>query len=360
MDTREELTEMKHMHRIAALLLAIMLVVVAGCSAGKPPKEALSAAMTKIGKADSYKMNMTFGLNELEIPEDLASQEDAAVTAMVIGMFKDAQITIDGTYQKNPLRMDMNVEVVIPGDMEMKLSVPLKLTEDALYVKIPQIPMLMLPETITGKFIKFDLNELTSQEGMPEIDVEAQKKLSQELSAAVLKHFDEKTYFSQPKPEDAGIPADLKVDQVVAVEINDSNYAVAIDTIIDKALPEVIELLLNNEEYLKLLSLEKADVETFKSDFEANKAEAKETFKKDVKINKLKMISGIQDGYAVYQAGEVNVQAADDELGGTMKIGLDLKMTLTDINKKLELEALPTDVIPSAELEQMFGSALGL
>ncbi len=351
---------MKPTQKIVAILLVIMLAVVAGCSSGKPPKEALSAAMTKASEAESYKMNISLGLNELEIPNDLTTQTDSAAAAMVLGMFKNAQITIDGIYQKSPMRMDMNVEIVIPGDMEMKLTVPFKVTEDAVYLKIPQIPMLMLPDTLTGKFIKVDKDELEGQGDLPAIDVNAQKALADELGSAFFKHFDEKTYFSQPKPEDAGIPDNLKVDQVVTVEVNESNYAGAIDTIIDNALPEILELILNNQEYLNMLSLEKTDVEAFKADFEQNKAEAKDTLKKDIKINKLKLTSAIQDGYVVYQNGEVNVQAADEELGGTVKIGLDVTSTLSDINKKVELEELPTDVIPYSELEQMLGGALGL
>ena len=72
---------MKKFQKIAVLLLAVILVVIAGCSTGKPPKEALQAAMTKTSQADSYAIKMSIGLDELEIPQDAAMQGDAAATS---------------------------------------------------------------------------------------------------------------------------------------------------------------------------------------------------------------------------------------------------------------------------------------
>ncbi|CAM4369195.1 hypothetical protein L1N85_22695 [Paenibacillus alkaliterrae] len=351
---------MKKVQKIAVLILAVILVVIAGCSSSQPPKEALTAAMAKITEADSYAMQMSFGLNELEIPQDAAMQGDAAAAAAIVGMLKDASITVDAVYQKNPMRTDMDVEIVIPGDMEMKLTIPMIMAEETLYVKVPQIPMLPLPETITGKFIKIDLKELAGQQGGAEIDIEAQQKLGKELGEVLLKHFDEKTYFSEPKAEEAGLPEDLKADQVVAIEVNESNYAQTVDTVVEKVLPELIDVLLKNEAYLKSLQLETADVEKFKNDLETNKAEILDVLKNDVKVNKLKVTGAIADDYLVYQDGQMNLEATDKESGQKMKLGLHFDVSYSDINKEVTFEEIPADAITLDELTQMFELPVGL
>lgn len=352
---------MKMVQKIAVLLLAVIMVVIAGCSSGKPPKEALQAAMTKISEADSYTVKMTFGLDELEIPEDAALQGDAAASAAIVSMIKDATITVDAVYQKDPMRTDLNMEIVLPGDMEMKLTVPMILSEETLYVKVPQIPMLPLPETITGKFIKIDLKELAKQQGAAEIDMAEQQKLGKELGAVLLKHFDEKTYFSEPKAENAGLPAGLKAEQVIAFEINDGNYDKTVETVINQVFPEVLDVLIANGESLKSLQLEKADIEKFKTDLETNKAELLDTLKKDVKVNSLKVTAAISDGYLSYQAGKINIEASDKESGQKMKLGLHYDVTYSDMNKAPKFEnEIPTDAITLDELTQMFQLPVGL
>lgn len=351
---------MKKAKKITVLLLAVILIVIAGCSSGKPPKEALTAAMAKNAEANSYKLKMSLGLDELVIPQNAEVQAEAAAAAAMVGMLKGAAINIDAVYKKDPMRMDMNVEIVIPGDMEMKLTVPMIMTQDLLYVKIPQTPMLPLPETVTGKYIKIDLKELAAQQGGAEIDMAEQQKLGKELGEALLKHFDERTYFSEPKAEDAGLPAKLKADQIVAVEVNESNYAQTVDTVVEKVLPEIIDLLLNNEAYLKSLQLQKADIEKFKSELEANKAEMLNVLKNDVKVNQLKLTGAIKDGYLVYQAGQVNIEAKDKATGQQVSLGLHFDANITDIDKEVTFEELPADALSLDELTKMFELPAGL
>lgn len=352
---------MKMVQNLAVILLTVMLVVIAGCSSEKPPKEALQAAMTKMAEADSYAIKMSFGLDELELVPDAAMQDDTAATAAMIGMLKDATITVDAVYQKKPMRTDMNVEIVLPGDMEMKLTVPMIMTEETLYVKVPQIPMLPLPESVTGKFIKIDLKELAEQQGGAKIDVAAQQKLGRELGAVLLKHFDEKTYFNEPKAEDAGLPEGLKAEQIIAFEINESNYAKTVETVVNSVLPELIDVLLANEESMKSLQLEKADIEKMKSDLEMNKAEILDVLKNDVKVNTLKVTGAIQDGYIVYEEGQVNVEATEKESGQKIKLGLHFDVSYSEIGKAPKFEnEIPADAITLDQLTQLFQAPVGL
>ncbi|OMF29053.1 hypothetical protein BK133_18065 [Paenibacillus sp. FSL H8-0548] len=351
---------MKKVQKIAVILLAVIIVVIAGCSSAKPPKEALQAAMTKITEADSYAVKMSLGLDELEIPQDAAMQGDLAATAAIVGMIKDATITVDAVYQKEPMRTDLNMNIVIPGDMEMKLTVPMIFTDQILYIKVPQIPMLPLPETITGKYIKIDLKELAEQQGAAGLDLTTQQKLGQEIGEVLLKNFDEKTYFSELKASEAGLPADLKADQVVAFEINEGNYPQTVETVVNEVLPAVLDILLKNEASLQSLQLEKADIEQLKTDLETNKEEILNTLKNDIKVNTLKFTGAISDGYLSYQAGKLNFEASDEASGQKMKLGLHYDVIYSDIGKEPKFEEIPTDVITIDELTQMFQLPTGL
>lgn len=55
---------MKKVQRIAALMLAVVLVVIAGCSSGSSPKQALQDSMTKMIDVDSYSAKISFGFDE--------------------------------------------------------------------------------------------------------------------------------------------------------------------------------------------------------------------------------------------------------------------------------------------------------
>lgn len=351
---------MKKIQKWTVILVAALMIIIAGCSSAKPPKEALQAAMTKIAEADSYAMTMSLGVDELELAPAAALQTDIA-TAAIIGMIKDATIKVDAVYKKDPMRTDMNLEIVLPGDMEMKLKVPMIMTKEILYVKIPEIPMLGLPSTITGKFIKIDLKELAAQQGGAQIDIAAQKKLSNEIGSVLLKHFDEKTYFSEPKAEEAGLPADLKADQIISFEINEGNYGKTVETVINQVVPEVLDILLANADALKSLNLEKANIEKAKADLESNKAKMLDMMKNDVKVNKLKATGAIKDGYLVYQAAQVNVHATEKESGQNMKVGFHFNVSYSDINKAANFEnEIPADAITMEQVMQLFKTPVGL
>ncbi|MOA35594.1 hypothetical protein D3C78_1570580 [compost metagenome] len=109
---------------------------------------------------------------------------------------------------------------------------------------------------------------------------------------------------------------------------------------------------------LAAMQLEKADLETMKSDYETNKAEMLETLKNDIKFNTLKITEAIQDGFIVYQEGKINVEATDPESAQKMKLGINFDVSYSDINKAPAFEnEIPTDAITMDELNEMFGGS---
>lgn len=355
---------MKQVQRYALIMVIMVTMIIAGCSAKTPPKEALQAASLKTMEAKSYKASMTFQLDQLEIPESPEVDATGFSTAAVAGIIKDATIKADVTYQKDPeMRADVNLEVVLPGMMDMKLAIPMIMTEKMLYVKVPNIPMLGIPESIADKFVQIDLEELAEQQGTPAItfDVAEQQKLAQELSAAVLKHFDEKTYFSELKAADAGLPEGLKADQVVKFAISQENYPQTVETLVNKALPEILDILLKNDTFLESAQIEKADLEQMKADLDTNKTEILNVLQNDLKFSALELTGAIKDKYLVYQGGKIGLEVKDEESGLDAKVGLSFSAQYSELDKEVKFEQdIPTDALTMDQLTELFGGGAGL
>lgn len=351
--------------KLALLLIAVMIFAIAGCSSSTPPKEALLKALGNNAAADSFTIHMGVDIEDLEWTPSASTQPNTLIAAALVGMLKDAKITVDGVYRRDPMQMDMDMEIVFPGDMEMKLTVPMIMTKEALYVKLPQIPMLQLPEGITGKFIKLDLtkSDTTEQDkqNVTEMDIEAQRKLSREAVNVLLESFDEKTYFSEPKAADAGLPKDMKADQIIQFEMNESNYEQTVETLVNQTLPKLIDILLANEAALPALKLEKADVEKMKSEMDASKAQALDALKNDVNLDLFKVTGAIKDDYLTYTAMDVAVKVSDKEEGKKLNLGLHMNTSYTDMNKSPELKyEIPTETITLEQLVQLFKSPTGM
>jgi len=207
---------------------------------------------------------------------------------------------------------------------------------------------LPIPEEAAGKFILLDAKELAGQQGieMPELDMAAQQKFVQDASNAVLKHFDEKTYFTQPKASEAGLPEGVKADQVIKFAITEANYEQTINTIIDKVLPEVLDLIMNNEAYLETFQIEKADLEDAKKDLTDSKEEIRTFFKDNLKIKKFDLTGAIKSGNLIYQETAVNVEVTEPEAGDKMSLGMTFTMNYSKINETPKFESeIPTDAI---------------
>lgn len=347
---------MKQIQRLALIAIVLFTMIIAGCSANTPPKEALQAATLKTMEATSYKMTTTLQLDELELPESVEFEEGMS-TAAIAGIIKDATIKADAIYTKDPMRLDMNMEIILPGMMDMKLEIPMIVTDKVVYVKIPNIPMLGIPETIADKYVQIDVEELAAEQNAElNMDLAEQQKLVQELSAALLKHFDEKTYFSELNAKDAGLPEGLKADQVVKFAISEENYAQTVETLVNNALPELLEVMLSNDSFLEYAQLEKADLEQAKADLETNKTEILNVLQNNLKFNVLELTGAIKGDYLVYQAGKIGLQVTDEESGLDATIGLSVKSEYSELNEKVTFEQeIPTDALTTDELTQLFG-----
>ncbi|MGO4111527.1 hypothetical protein [Paenibacillus sp. YAF4_2] len=352
---------MKSVQRLVMLGLIAVLLVIAGCSSGStPPKQALQDAMKNMVNLNSYSTQMSLGIDNLELPAG-ASQNGMDVTSVVLGMLKGAKLDIKAVYAKEPQRTDMELNLQLSGTT---ITIPMILTAEKLYMKLPALPMLQLPESAAGKFIELDLKTLAEQQGAAAtaLDTAASQKFAQELGAVVLKHFDEKTYFSNVKAKDANLPEDVKAEQIIRFAIDESNYKESVETIVNDMLPELMKVIASNESYLQLIQKSKEDVEKMQTDWETNKAEAIDVMNQNVKVNELSITGAInKDKQLTYEAGKVNVEYTDKATGNVSKVNVHFDMKYGDLNKDPKfLYDVPTDTVKFEDLMKQMQLPLGL
>ncbi|MBH5320500.1 hypothetical protein I6N90_22155 [Paenibacillus sp. GSMTC-2017] len=351
---------MKQLSRFALIVMMITAVVISGCSGATPPKQALQAAILKTMDAESYKLSTTIQINELDLP--VATEAKGFSIGSFAGILKDATIKVDAHYSKKSVRTDMNAEIVLPGMMDMKLTVPMIMQENLLYVKLPVLPLLQLPESVVGKYVVVDLDKLATDQGTnsPASFAELQKFIK-EFSVAGLKHFDEKTYFSKVKAADAQLIEGLKVDQVVTFAINDKNYAGTVELLVNKVLPELLDIVLANEASHQVLQVEKAELEKLKADWDTDKTELLNVLQNDLKIHTLELTGAIKDKYLVYQNGKVNMEVTNKESGLINKVGFSFSGHYTELNKDVKFEQeIPKEVLTWEQVKVLLSSPVGL
>ncbi|AIQ10673.1 hypothetical protein [Paenibacillus durus] len=353
----------------AAAMLLAAAVVLPGCgSKQQEPKEALQGAASKMATMTSYEMKSKVVINNLTI--DASTEASDAMTTQVLSMLKNAEITVDGVYQADPMQTELTLVLNLKGDMAMSFTVPMVMTAEKLYVKIPSIPFLPIPENIVGKFVMLDLKKLAEQEGAEfnpgMLDTQKTQKLSNEILSALLAEYDESKYFKDIDAKDAKLPEGVDAKQVIQFQITNDNVKEATTIFVNNVLPKILDIL-SKEEYKSALQIDQKQLDEVKSELQNGEKKAefdKELAKLDqyLTINQFNFNTAInKDDFPVYQdlTVDVNVNNPDD---GT-KVGLSLtgSTQYSKINEKPTFKiGIPQgdNVITEEELQQQF-STLG-
>jgi hypothetical protein len=351
----------------AAALLLTAAVILPGCaSKQEAPKEALKSAATKATAMSSYEMKSKFSINDLTI--ETADAESAAMTTQVLSMLKNADITIDGVYQADPMQTELTMVLNLKGDMSMSFNVPMVMTTEKLYVKVPSIPFFPIPETIVNKFVEVDLKALAEQEGAEfnpsSLDTQKMQKFSNEVMDTVLAEYDEGKYFNELSPKEANLPEGVEAKQVVQFQVTNDNVKEAITIFVNNALPKIIDIV-SKEEYKDMLQINDADLAKAKE--EITSSETRTEFDKSLAdldkyltINKFHYNTAInKDGFPVYQDLLMDIKVNDPEDGTNVAFSVNGTGQYDKINEKPEFKiGIPQgdDVITMDQLEEQFGS----
>jgi hypothetical protein len=345
------------------ILILTAALVMTGCNTKKEPKEALSSTAVEVMKANSYMVTNKLKINDFKVN---VPQVNQAQLGQTISMLKNAEITMKQVVQKEPMQSEAVIEFKAKSDdVEMSYKMPLIFTKDVFYIKIPEIPFLPLPESIMGKFIKFDLKEMAEQSGekvnFDVLNSDKVQKMTAEISKEILNQYDEAKYFKNVDKSEISLPDGFKPKQVVQFNITNDNLNEAIEILITKALPKVLDIV-NKEEYRTMLNVSEAEIADAKSNLsdmtQAELQNGLKVIKDAVKINKLSLNTAIDSkNYPSYQETNFDIEIGDFKNSQTVQFSGTATSEMTKINEKVEFEyGIPTDVITLKEIEEMFGN----
>ncbi|MCQ4088912.1 DUF6612 family protein [Saccharibacillus sp. JS10] len=333
----------------------------AATKAEESPKALLKSSVASASQMTSYQMDSNFTINELTVTVPPSSMDSTSVN-QVVSMLKGAEFNVKTVYQGDPMQAEMNLEVKLKGDMEMTIKLPIVMTKEKMYIKVPNIALLPLPQSIVGKFIEIDMKELAAQQGAEfneaMLDPKNSQKLSSDLSAAVLDSFDEGKYFKKVAVGDAGLPEGVTAEDVVRFEVTNDNVKDAITTLVNVALPKVIETL-DTPEYREMLGLTEQDLQDAKSELSTTDNEQMnkdlDELKNYLTVNTFQLDTALnKDKFPIHQKMVVDVNFTDAESDTSGKMSMTGSSTYSKVNEAQTFEVgVPTETITLDELENM-------
>ncbi|BBI30703.1 hypothetical protein [Cohnella abietis] len=345
-------------------ILLVFAIVLSGCTKETSPKKALQESLSKSADLKSYSFKGQMKIEDFNFPDE---EMEAGEAAYILNLFKSAELSWTGAYRADPMMTEINLQFALQGDLAVTFKIPIIITAEKVWVKVPNIPMLPIPEEITGKFIEFDLKKLEEMAGekLPTMDVSKSQKFVKEITDIVFKHIEEEKYLSSVKVKEAGLPADVvDVKQVVQLHLDQSQIEPLFTTIVDKIAPEVLDLLSKNKEYLELTQLKQEDLDDAKKALaEVKDGEIAEGFaeiKKELKKLDFKVNYGFdKKNYPVYTDASFSMAIESEEATGSF--GFKVVSQLSDINKEVKFEGEPKgdNVISMEQLLEQMGGMFG-
>lgn len=301
---------------------------------------------------------------DFNFPDDSMSASEAAA---VINMLKSAELSWTGGYRVDPMLAEINLQLALKGDLAITFNVPIVMTQKKVWIKVPNIPMLPIPEDVIGKFVELDLEQLAKDSGqpIPNMDIAKSQKFSNDILAIVFKHVEEEQYLKDIKVKDAGLPADVDVKQVVQFHMDQTQIEPFLNTIIEKIAPEIIELLSTNQEYRDMMQLKQEDLDEAKKALadvkEGEIAEGLAEMKKELKSLDITSNIGIdKKEYPVYTDATIKASIESEELTGSL--GIKVVSQNTGINGEVKFEVgepKAEEVITMEQLQEKMGGLFG-
>ena len=188
------------------------------------------------------------------------------------------------------------------------------------------------------------------------LDPTVQQRLLLEAGAAFIKPFEEKTYFKSLKAQDVeGLPAGLDSASFVQFQVDASNAAGAMDTVVQQALPAVLDVLMSNEAYLKAFNLDQAKAEDNKKQLADNQSEVSKKLKQQLKLGQIQLIGGIKGGKLAYQSLDTDVEYSGGKSPLKLKLHADTAYSKLG-EKPASSTEIPTDAIPVEQLQALLAA----
>lgn len=343
--------------RMLVLLLAFSIAIVGCGGEDTPPKEALMNAVEQSMDMESYHYDATFTMG-MEFPETTSLSSDMV---MAEDLLNHSEININGTFLKESNSHQLDVNLALAGDFSMNINIPITILDDKMWVKVPSIPLLQLPDEIINKYVELDMNELEEQFGelqdMNEqaIDEEQMHELSSQILDIMFSHFDEDVYFANINASDAGLPDSIQSDQIVQFEMTNSSLQDGMVTFFEDVLPEIFDLL----EQQNGLGLAEHEIQEARQGLNESQEELDsfvQSMEDSINIHDFKVISSLDNNsYLTYQTFDFDLSFNDPDIE-IDRFALHMSYELTDINNVDTQINAPAeeDTISLEELMQIF------
>lgn len=295
-----------------------------------------------------FEGNMNFGVVLPEIAE-----EDAELGA-IFSIFEDIDVSMTGAYQLDPMLFKANVAVTLKGDLNVTLNMPIIMTEDKMWMKFPDTPFLPVPEEIAGKYIEFDMAELSELSGqpVPTVNMDLQTEFAIAIQDLFFDHF-AKDFYKEVSKAEVGFENNNDVEKVVKFELSERTLASFIDVLFNNFMPDFIELL-STPGYAEALGLTAEDLALMQEDLPelvgVNIEEMVSEINNFIKINDLTQYDVIhKDKYILSTIANIDVEMIDGEEPFGFKLSFDLNKS--NVNKPVQI-AIPDEsqVVPFSEL----------
>ena len=191
---------------------------------------------------------------DLSFPE--MTGEDAELMGELTAMLENIRVHMSGAYVKDPMHLEMLMEVVISEEMGLALEMPIIMTEDAMYMKMGDL----LGGSEQEQFIKMDLAELAEMSGedAAAYDMELQFELSKILNEIMTKHLI--NFYSEVDLNTIEIEHNPNAQKAIKFEVTNDSVESFVQILFESILPELIELM-QNPEYTAAFGLTAEDLE---------------------------------------------------------------------------------------------------
>lgn len=320
-------------------------------------KEDMVALLDKVYEnefaLDSYKFSGDFNFG-LSIPEELQIPEMAGFTDML----EDIQVEMTGAYVKDPMHLETNIKLTMSGEFGITMNVPMIMTEEKMWYKFPEIPMMPMPEELAGKYIEIDLTELEEMEGLPSTSMDYD--LQMEFASVINKLFIEQfgpDFYKLAEADALQIPNGIDTKEVVKFELTNETLQPFVEKMMTGYLPKFFEIM-QDPKYADILGISAEDFEEVEEGFELiqeNLNEIVATIHETVSINTFDQHIVInQDDQIAYDVMNLDVDITSEE--GVFGLKLGSKMHKTNMNEEIEFVlGIPSadEVITMEELEDI-------
>lgn len=345
------------------VMLLSMALLVAGCGKELTAKEVLDKAITASSSMKSYDFETKMQLN-FTAPSSLLEQEPEA--AMVLEMLRNAELTVNGVYQEDPMQVEMTLNLALKGDFAMSFSMPFIMTEEKFWLKVPNIPMMnaFIPAELHGKYIELDMAELSEIDEQlasmnAAVDLELQKKLGLDMFQVISDNFADQDHLALLKAKDVTLPENVEATDVVKFTITNDNLEAALKIFINQVMPGMIDVLAK-EEYAEMFPFEADELKEMKEQFTISDDDLKsalDEMAEALKINELSITAALDKDYNIpYNEFKVDVDVSAE--GETFNIALLVQSMLTNINQSVEFKlGIPSEdeTLTMADVEELIG-----